>query len=239
MLLSVIIPAYNEEDSIENLLRVIFTTPPFKEVIVVNDASQDKTEEVLQKLEASMKDAQSPPFIKEFRVIHKKTNEGKGAAIRTGLEYVNGDTVLIQDADLELDPREYPKLIEPFVLYGADVVFGSRFRMEGIKRVYRFRRYAINKALTLLSNLLSDLYLTDMETCYKVIKTDIFKSLCITSNRFAIEAEIVAKIARRKDLAVFEVPISYHARTKSQGKKIGLKDGISCLWAIVRFNVFS
>ena len=240
MMLSVIIPAYNEEDSIENLLYAVFASPPSKEVIIVNDASGDKTKQILERIEKMVKTPdEGRKFLRNLKVVHKEKNEGKGAAIRTGLDYVSGDVVLIQDADLELDPREYPKLMEQFHAYNADAVFGSRFRMEGIKRVFRFKSFFVNRVITIFSNIFSGLYLTDVETCYKVIRSDIFKSLKIRSNRFEVEPEIVAKLAKRPELAIFEVPIAYNARTRKQGKKIGFKDGVETLWAIFKFNVLS
>lgn len=238
MILSVIIPAYNEESSIKEILRQVFDVPVMKEVIVVNDASKDKTKEILNQFESEYKDGKNrSPHVKNIKVIHKETNQGKGAAIRTGLDYVDGDIVVIQDADLEMDPKEYPKLIEPFNLWGADVVFGSRFRMEGPKRIFRFWHYMINRGFTIFSNMLSDLKLTDMWTCYKVFRTPVLKSFTIESNRFGFEPEMVAKVAKG-DFAIYEVSVTYKARSWSQGKKIGFKDGIEAIWVIIKYNLF-
>ncbi len=238
MLLSVIIPAYNEEKSLEKLLGLVFAVPVVKEVIVVNDASRDRTSEIADRIVLSYQSNRNQyPYLKNVRVIHKEKNAGKGAAIRTGLQEVIGDVVLIQDADLELDPGEYPKLLEPIEKFQADVVFGSRFRMEGIKRVYNTWHYIVNRAFTVFSNLLSGLYLTDMWTCYKVFRTSVIKSFIIESDRFGIEPELVAKVAKG-DFAVYEVGVSYHARTRKEGKKIGVKDAFEAVWLIIKFNLF-
>jgi len=237
MILSVIIPTYNEAQTIAELLRRVFAVPVQKEVVVVDDASRDGTTEILRSIEKDLqRNNGRHPYLTALVLVHKPQNEGKGAAIRTAINYVSGDVVLIQDADLELDPQEYTKLLEPMERYGADVVFGSRFRMEGIKRAYRFWHYAINRAFTLFSNMLSGLYLTDMWTCYKVFRTPVLKSISIESNRFGIEPELVAKVAKQ-DLNIYEVGVSYHARKKSQGKKIGVKDALEALWLIIKFNL--
>jgi len=238
MLLSVIVPAYNEEKSLEEVLKRVFNVPILKEVIVVNDASRDATAEILKKVEGYANTQKDKfPFLKEIKAINKEINQGKGAAIRTGLKEVSGDIVLIQDADLEINPEEYPKLLEPFEKYGADVVFGSRFRIEGACRAQNFWHYQINNFLTIFSNMLSGLRLTDMETCYKVFKKEIILSFNLKSNRFGIEPEFVAKTAKL-DLVVYEVPISYNSRTKKQGKKIRPKDGLYAIAAIIWYNLF-
>lgn len=238
MLLSVIIPAYNEEKSLEKILGLVFAVPVEKEVIVVNDASRDKTREIADRiLHTFQSNRAAHPYVAGMRVVHKEKNAGKGAAIRTGLAEVTGDVVLIQDADLELDPGEYPKLLEPIEKFQADVVFGSRFRMEGIKRVYRTWHYFANRIFTVFSNLLSGLYLTDMWTCYKVFRTPVIQSFVIESNRFGIEPELVAKVAKG-GYAVYEVVVSYHARTRKEGKKIGVKDALEAVWLIIKFNLF-
>ena len=238
MLVSVIIPAYNEEKSLEKLLGLVFAVPVEKEVIVINDASRDKTGEIADHIvHIYQSNRAAYPYVTDARIIHKEKNAGKGAAIRTGLEQVTGDVVLIQDADLELDPGEYPKLLEPIEKFHADVVFGSRFRMEGIKRTYHTWHYIVNRVFTTFSNLLSGLYLTDMWTCYKVFRTPVIKSFVIESNRFGIEPELVAKVAKG-DYVVYEVGVSYHARSRKQGKKIGITDALEAVWLIIKFNLF-
>lgn len=240
-LLSVIVPAYNEAASIANTLATVFEVPPFKEVIVVNDGSKDGTGEIINRLASDIQ-KQCPAMLKELKVIHKEKNEGKGAAIASALEVVTGDIVLIQDADLELNPREYSILLEPFEKLNADVVFGSRFRREGTMRVHETIHFLGNKALTWASNLLTGLYVTDMETCYKVFKTEVIKSFKIETRRFGIDPELTAKVSRLvkdKDLNFYEVPVSYRPRTRAQGKKMAfLKDGLVVLSAIVYFNLF-
>jgi len=239
-LLSVIVPAYNEAASIEQSLKVVFAVKPLKEVIVVNDASTDKTKEILERIQEEVAN-NKPAMLKELRIVHKPHNEGKGAAIRTAVPLVTGDIVLIQDADLELDPNEYPKLLEPFEKLGASVVFGSRFRREGIMRVHNTIHFLGNKVLTWFSNLFTGFYITDMETCYKVFKREVIQSFPLKSNRFGIEPELTARVAkavRKQRLEFYEVPISYRPRTYAEGKKIGIMDGLTALFSIVYFNWF-
>ncbi len=227
--LSIIIPAYNEQATIERTISRIKAVPLAftKEIIVVNDASVDKTKEILR-------------GIKDIFVFDHSTNQGKGAAIRTGLLQASGDIVIIQDADLEYDPNEFPKLIEPVISGFADVVYGSRFKGDGPHRVYYLHHYFANKFLTHFSNLLTGLYLSDMETCYKVFTkqvVDTFKDK-LESKRFGFEPEVTARVARGK-WRVYEVGISYHGRTYGEGKKINWKDGLAAIWHIIYFNLFS
>ena len=229
MRLSVIIPVYNEERSLEALLEAVAASDAAieKEIIVVNDGSNDQTPQILERLRDRF----------SLHIIHKNLNEGKGAAIRSAIPHINGDVAIIQDADLELDPREYSKLLEPFITYNADVVFGSRFQMAGTRRVFPTGRYLANRFLTLFSNLASGLYLTDMETCYKLFRREVIQSFHLKADRFDIEPELVAQTAKGK-WNIWELPIHYNPRSRSQGKKIGFTDGLAALWAIIRFNWF-
>ena len=229
MKLSVVIPCYNEKDLLPQLISLVKSTSVSdKEIILVDDGSNDGTAELIKK-----------SIEKEVaRVIYHPVNMGKGAAIRSGLSAVTGDIVLIQDADLEYDPAEYPKLIAPIVEGKADVVFGSRFMGEGPHRVHMFWHYVGNKLLTVLSNMFTNLHLTDMETCYKVFRTEIIKSITIEQNGFGIEPELTAKVAK-KHCRIYEVGISYYGRSYGEGKKITWKDGIKALYVIVRYSLFS
>jgi glycosyltransferase involved in cell wall biosynthesis len=236
MLLSVIIPVYNEEKTLETMLSKVFNVPVDKEIIVVNDGSLDKTEQILEKVSEEFKRNQ-PKNVKIFKVINNLKNRGKGFAIKTALEFVSGDIVIIQDADLELDPNEYPILLEPFEKFEADIVFGSRFQMSGTRLIFHSGRYLVNRLLTLFSNLLSGIYLTDMATCYKVWKVEIIKSFNLKSNGFAIDPELTARASRGR-YKIYEVPVSYTPRTYSEGKKIGIRGGIEHIFAILWFNTF-
>ena len=240
--LSVIIPVYNEEQFIETTLRLVSQLPPEKEIIVVNDGSNDGTREKIdQSIKQQGKQRSPSPYLKNITVIHKPTNEGKGAAIRSGLEKVSGNIVLIQDADLELDPHEYPQLLEPFRCQGADIVFGSRFSFNKLSSNGFWHQFG-NQLLTRFSNLLSGLKLTDMETGYKVFRTEIITTAPLISNRFGIEPELAALAARAVRLRgakFYEVPISYRPRTYAQGKKINWKDGLLALWSIFYFNIIN
>ncbi len=232
MLLSVIIPVYNEEKSLQALLEAVHASPVEKEIIIVNDGSADQTQQILERLRDRF----------SLHIIHKNRNEGKGAAIRSAIPRIKGEVAIIQDADLELDPQEYSKLLEPFLTYHADVVFGSRFQMAGVRRIFPTGRYLANRFLTIFSNLASGLYLTDMETCYKLFRREVLQSFHLRANRFDIEPELVVQVARLRqirDLRIFEVPITYNPRSRSQGKKIGFRDGMLAIWAIIRFNFFS
>ena len=227
MKISVVIPVYNEIDTIEEILARVDKVPIKKEIIVIDDLSIDGTRERLKKIVADKENV---------KVIYHSRNRGKGAALRTGFESVTGDIVIIQDADLEYDPNEYPKLLEPISDGRADVVYGSRF-IGGPHRVLFFWHYVGNKLLTLISNALTNLNLTDMETCYKVFKRQILKDINLKSNRFGFEPEFTAKVSKMR-LRIYEVPISYSGRTYSEGKKITWKDGIVALGLIFWYRFF-
>ena len=238
--ITVIVPVYNEGSFIVKTMRTVCEVPPYKEVIVVNDGSNDSTTEQLALVEKEVA-IKKPMMLKELKLVHHQKNMGKGAAIRTAVKMAKGEIVLIQDADLELDPTEYPKLLEPFEKLGADVVFGSRFRREGIMRVHHTVHFLGNKLLTWFSNLCTGFYITDMETCYKVFKRELIQSFPLRSNRFGIEPELtahVAKAVRLNNLNFYEIPVSYRPRTYVEGKKIGIRDGLTALLAVVYFNFF-
>jgi glycosyltransferase involved in cell wall biosynthesis len=222
--LSVVIPVYNERDWLREVVRRVESVPLPKEIILVDDCSTDGTRDILKELEAE-----------GHRVVYQPKNQGKGAALRTGFEHATGTVILVQDADLEYDPAEYPKLLQPILENRADVVFGSRFIGES-HRVLYFWHYVCNKFLTMLSNMFTNLNLTDMETCYKVFRRDVLKGLKLKSNRFGFEPEFTAKIAKRRPKwRIYEIPISYAGRTYEEGKKIGLKDAFQALWCIIRY----
>jgi glycosyltransferase involved in cell wall biosynthesis len=227
--LSVIIPVYNERQWIRELVRRVAAVPIPKEILIVDDASTDGTREILFELERQV----------DVRVIYQPTNQGKGAALREGFRRARGDIVLVQDADLEYDPAEYPRLIQPILDNQADVVYGSRFIGES-HRVLYYWHYVANKVLTTLSNMFTNLNLTDMETCYKVFRREVLAAIRLKSNRFGFEPEITAKVARRCDPSwrIYEVPISYSGRTYEEGKKIGLRDALNALYCIVRYWLF-
>ena len=226
-LLSVIVPCYNERATVAELLRRVREVPIDKEIIVVDDKSTDGSKDVVAALAA-----QWP----ELRHILQDVNQGKGAAIRRGIAEARGDVVLIQDADLEYDPEEYPKLVQPIIDGHADAVFGSRFEGHP-RRVMLYWHRLGNTFLTFLSNMTTNLDLTDMETCYKAFRRDVIQSIRLNSNRFGIEPEITAKLARR-GYRIFEVPISYYGRDYWEGKKINWKDGFSAIWTILRYGLF-
>jgi glycosyltransferase involved in cell wall biosynthesis len=229
MKLSVVIPCYNEKNHLTRLISRVKDSPVSdKEIILVDDGSNDGTAELIRNL------------IEEevTKVIYHPRNMGKGAAIRSGLGAVTGDIVLIQDADLEYDPAEYPKLIAPILEGKADTVFGSRFMGEGPHRVHMFWHYVGNKLLTILSNMFTNLNLTDMETCYKVFRTEVIKNIAIEQNGFGIEPELTAKVAKTH-CRIYEVGISYYGRSYGEGKKITWRDGIKALYVIVRYSLFS
>src|SRR3984893_10526710 len=229
MRLSILIPVYNERTMVERSLAQVLNAPlpenMERELIIVDDCSTDGTSEILDRLAAD------EPCIRLFR---KTKNEGKGAAVRTAIGEAQGDFCLVQDADLEYDPSEYPTLLRPLLTGHADAVFGSRYLVREQTRILPFWHSMINKTLTLLSNMFCNLNRTDMETCYKVFRTDLLKSIPIRSDRFGFEPEITMKCAKRK-LRIYEVPISYHGRTYEEGKKIGWKDGIKRLGVMLRF----
>jgi glycosyltransferase involved in cell wall biosynthesis len=228
MKLSIIIPCYNEKQHILELISRVKESPvEDKEIILVDDFSNDGTRELIKEAIESKVD----------KVIYHFKNMGKGAAVQSALDQITGDMVIIQDADLEYDPNEYPKLIAPVVEGKADVVYGSRFMGGGPHRVHLFWHYVGNKFLTLLSNMFTNLNLTDMETCFKLFRTEIIKGIRLKERGFGIEPELTAKIAKTR-CRVYEVGISYFGRTYSEGKKINWKDGIKAICKIVQYNVF-
>ncbi len=231
MRLSVVIPAYNERSTVEELLARVGAAPVpgdlEVEIVVVDDGSTDGTRELLRELETRA----DPPF----RLIEQPANRGKGAALRRGFREATGDLVLIQDADLEYNPRDYPKLLQPILDGEADVVYGSRF-LGGPHRVLFFWHYVGNRFLTTLSNMLTDLNLSDMETCYKIFRADVLREMSLRSERFGIEPELTARLAQA-GARIYELPISYHGRSYAEGKKIGWKDGVSALWSILKYNL--
>ncbi len=227
MKVSVVIPVYNEVRTIEKIISRVQKVPLEKEIIIVDDGSTDGTHKKLKKISKRSKDV---------KIFYHKRNKGKGAALRTGFNKVKGDVVIIQDADLEYNPKEYPKLLQPILDNRADVVYGSRF-LSGPHRVLFFWHYVGNKFLTLLSNLVTNINLTDMETGYKAFKSQVLNDITLKSNRFGFEPEFTIKIAKR-GYRIYEVPISYSGRNYSEGKKITWKDGIVAIFAILWFRFF-
>jgi glycosyltransferase involved in cell wall biosynthesis len=229
MKLSVLIPVFNEERTIAEVLARVQATPHEKEIIVVDDGSTDRSGALLEELARSQSN---------LRVHRHPQNRGKGAALATALRDVRGDVVLIQDADLEYDPRDYSALLQPILDGHADVVYGSRFLGGPYQRVHLFHHYLGNRFLTFVSNVVTNLNLTDMETCYKVFRADVARRLVLVSPGFAVEPEITCKVARMR-ARIYEVPVSYAGRDYAAGKKIRPRDGLYALLAILRFGVFS
>jgi glycosyltransferase involved in cell wall biosynthesis len=234
MRLSVVIPVYNEEKTLRVLVDKVRQVPIRKELILIDDCSKDRTRDVLKALEAEG----GQDDFNRIRIFFHDVNQGKGAALKTGFSHVEGDIVIIQDADLEYDPAEYPRLLQPIVENKADVVFGSRFLGDQAHRVLYFWHYLGNRFLTTLSNCFTNLNLSDMETCYKVFRRSVIDEITpkLVQKRFGFEPEITARVARRR-LRVFETSVSYAGRTYAEGKKIGWRDGFKALYCIVRFGV--
>lgn len=232
MKLSIIIPIYNEEKTISDIVHAVESSNKLEldyEIILIDDFSSDKTPEIISKVYT-----ENPSLI----IVKHSINQGKGAALRSGFQLASGDIILIQDADLEYDPKEYPKLLKPIIENKADVVYGSRFRSDQETRVLYFWHRVANGLLTLLSNMFTNLNLTDMETGYKVFRKDILEKVKLTENRFGIEPELTAKISSVPNVRIYEVGISYFGRTYEEGKKIGIKDAFRAFYAIVKYSIF-
>lgn len=241
MKVSIVIPCYNEKTTIQELLQKVCKAPipkgiTAKEILVVDDFSTDGTRSLLEEFAKNPTESIALASNDSFRVFFQSENGGKGKALRRGFSQVTGGIVLVQDADLEYDPEDYPALLSPITKNYADVVYGSRFiGLE--RRVLYFHHYLVNKTLTFLSNVFTNLNLTDMETCYKVFRTEILQKISLESNRFGFEPEVTAKMAKLK-CRVFEVGIRYHGRTYEEGKKITWKDGVAALWFIIKYSFF-
>ncbi|MEN8153031.1 MAG: glycosyltransferase family 2 protein [Acidobacteriota bacterium] len=225
--LSIIVPAYNEEKTIRDLLDNVLNVPLNikKEILIVNDNSSDGTLEIAKEYEKK---------IMGIKALSNKKNMGKGYSLRKGIEAATGDIIIIQDADLEYDPAEYPKLLEPILNNRADVVYGSRFLTTEARRVLYFWHFVGNKILTLFSNMVCNLNLSDMETCYKVFRSDVIKDVKLTENRFGFEPEVTFKLSKIKKLRIYEIGISYHGRTYAEGKKVNWKDGVRAFYVLLK-----
>lgn len=233
MKLSVLVPVYNEEQTLEEVLRRVCAVPLPKEIILVDDGSQDGSRAILTRLQEESGRKKDP--LNQIKVFFQPQNQGKGAAIRTAMGHATGDVVLVQDADLEYDPKDYPQLLAPIEGGQADVVYGTRFAGGGAHRVLFFWHSMGNRFLTLLSNMLTNLNLSDMEVGYKVFRAEVLKGINLQSNRFGFEPEITMKLAKRR-CRFYEVPISYYGRTYEEGKKITWKDGVSALYTMIRYR---
>ena len=229
MKVSIVIPCYNESETIRMIVDAVRAAPvEDQEIIVVDDFSKDGTRDILE--------SEIKPLVS--KIVYHEVNQGKGAALRTGFKSATGDVVIIQDADLEYDPQEYGKLLEPIKAGKADVVYGSRFAGGESHRVLYYWHSVGNKFLTFMSNMFTNLNLTDMETCYKVFSKPILDKLTVEENRFGFEPEITAKLAKMRDIRIYEVGISYSGRTYDEGKKIGWKDGVRAIWCILKYNLW-
>jgi glycosyltransferase involved in cell wall biosynthesis len=227
MKLSVVMPVYNERRTLETVVERVLAVPLELELICVDDCSRDGSREILSELQSRHANV---------RALLQPRNMGKGAALRRGIQEATGDFVLIQDADLEYDPADYPNLLDPLIQGRADVVYGSRFLGSGPHRVFYFWHFMGNQLLTLLSNCLTNINLSDMETCYKVFRRDVIQAIPIQENRFGFEPEITVKVAKRR-LRIYEVGVSYWGRTYEEGKKIGWKDGFGALWCLLKYSI--
>jgi glycosyltransferase involved in cell wall biosynthesis len=247
MLISVLIPAYNEVDTLPLIVKRIEEVPYDKEIIIIDDGSKDGTREwicseygIVNQVSVVQEGKQggrhsAGGYSTKVKVIFHEKNRGKGGAVSTGMQAATGDVVIVQDADLEYDPGDYPKLFEPIVENKADVVYGSRF-LGGTHKVHYFWHYVNNKMITLVSNMFTNLNLTDMETCYKVFRKKVLEGIKIESQRFGFEPEITAKMAK-KGVRIYEVPIAYYGRSREEGKKITWKDGVKAVFTIIKYNV--
>jgi glycosyltransferase involved in cell wall biosynthesis len=226
--LSVVVPAYNEEKTLDTVVRKLVQLPNLREVVIVDDCSKDQTPEIARQLSEEYS---------HVKVVRHTVNSGKTEALKTGFQHTTGEIVIVQDADLEYDPSEIPSLMQPIVDGHADVVYGSRFLVRKTSRVLYFYHYLANRALTFVSNLFTNINLTDVETGYKALRGDIIRNMIITSEGFGFEIEVTAKVAKL-GCSIYETPISYYGRTYEEGKKIGPWDGIAAFWYIIRYNLF-